>query len=86
MSSYLVERLTLLEQMARDADLLDVPMVRSTLTRLSLNWNDLVAHQLYGYLLNQVDGGFFTDDVFTLPRNQEELGGELVLGQVLGRE
>ncbi|MCH7574800.1 MAG: DUF87 domain-containing protein [Candidatus Marinimicrobia bacterium] len=86
MNSQIIEKLTLLEQMAREADLLEVPMVRSTLIRLSLNWNDVVANQFYGYLLNQVDGSFFTDDVFKLPRSQEELSGELVLGNVLGRE
>jgi len=86
MNSQIVEKLTLLEEMARDADLLNVPMVRSTLVRLSLNWNDLVAHQLYGYLLDQVDGSFFTDDVFALPTVQEEIDGELRLGDVLGKE
>lgn len=86
MNSHIFERLALLEEMARDADLLDQPMVRSTLYRLSVSWDDMVAHQFYGYLLNQVDGSFFTEDVFKLPRNQEELGGELVLGDMLGRE
>lgn len=86
MNSHIIERLTLLEEMARDADLLDQPMVRSTLYRLSVSWDDMIAHQFYGYLLNQVDGSFFTEDVFKLPRNQEELVGELVLGNVLGRE
>ena len=86
MSSYIVERLTLLEQMARDADILEVPMVRSTLVRLSWNWNDVVANQFYGYLLNQVDGSFFTDDVFELPSEQNEIDGELRLGEVMGKE
>ncbi len=86
MNSHFIERLALLEQMARDADLLDVSMVRSTLVRLSLNWNDLVAHQLYGYLLNQVDGGFFIKDVFKLPSEQNEIDGELSLGDILGKE
>jgi len=86
MNNQIVEKLTLLEEMARDADLLDVSMVRKTLIRLSLNWNDIVADQLYGYLLNQVNGGFFTDDVFELPSDQNEIDGELVLGNVLGRE
>ena len=86
MNSHFIERLTLLEQMARDADLLDVPMVRSTLVRLSLNWSDLVAHQLYGYLLNQTDGSLFTEDVFKLPKEQEDLDGELDMGNILGRE
>ena len=85
MSSYIVERLTLLEQMARDADILEVPMVRSTLVRLSWNWNDVVANQFYGYLLNQVDGSFFTDDVFELPSEQNEIDGELGLGEVMGK-
>jgi len=86
MNSHIFERLALLEEMARDADLLDQPMVRSTLYRLSVSWDDMVAHQFYGYLLNQVDGSFFTEDVFCLPREQEDLLGDIVLGNVLGRE
>ncbi len=86
MNSQFIEKLTILETMARESELLDVPMVRSILVRLSLNWNDLVAHQLYGYLLNQTDGSLFTDDVFKLPKEQEDLDGELVLGVVQGKE
>ncbi len=86
MNSHMIEKLTVLESMARDADLLENPFVRTTIYRLSVRWDDLVANGLYGYLLNQLDGSFFTEDVFKLPRNQEELVGELVLGNVIGKE
>ena len=86
MSDQIVEKLTVLESMAREADLIENPFVRTTLLGLSLRWNDWKANALYGYLLNQVDGSFFLEDAFTLPRYQEELGGDLVLGKVLGRD
>ncbi len=86
MNDKIIEKLTVLEAMARDSDLLDTPLVRTTLYRLSLWWDDLAANTLYGYLLNQSDGSFFTEDVFCLPREQGELDGELVLGNVIGKE
>lgn len=86
MNSQMIEKLTALEAMARDADLLENPFVRTTIYRLSVRWDDLVANSLYGYLLNQSDGSLFIEDVFDLPKEQEELDGELMLGSIVGKE
>gem|GEM_PF-3999376 len=86
MNSQIIEKLVILETMARDSDLLEIPFVRNSLQWLSIRWNNPMANSLYSYLLNHVGGSFFIDDVFSLPREQGEVGGELVLGNVVGRE
>ena len=85
MNDQVRKKLTVLEEIARDADLLENPFVRTTLLGLSFHWNEIKANALYGYLLNRVDGSFFTEDVYKLPSDQQKLDGELVLGKVLGR-
>jgi hypothetical protein len=86
MNKKIMEKLVILEAMARDSNLLESPFVRNSLQWLSIRWNNVMANKLYGYLLNQVDGNYFIKDVFSLPCNQDELVGELVLGNVIGRE
>ncbi len=86
MTTYSHNRLIVLENLARDTDLLDQPFVRNSLMWLAICWNEQLANGLYGYLLNQVDGSLFTDDVFKLPKEQEDVDGELSLGDILGKE
>ncbi len=75
-----------LEKMARVADCLEEPFVRNSLRWLAVRWNPQLAQSVHGYLLNRVPGGTLTRDVFELPQAQEDIDGELVLGDMLGRE
>ena len=75
-----------LERMAREADCLEEPFVRNSLRWLAVRWHPQLAQSVHGYLLNHVPGGTLTRDVFELPQTQEDVDGELVLGDVLGKE
>lgn len=85
MTADMIRDLTVLEDMARECDMLGVPFVRNALYWLSVRWNEQLAGSLHGYLLSHQDGSALLDDVFDLP-GWGELDGELVLGGVIGND
>ena len=85
MNTNIADDFALLEEMAAHADI-EEPWVDKALEWLSIEWNQILADNLYNYLLKQQDGSYFLDDPFILPSKQEQIDGELNLGVILGTE
>ena len=85
MNTDIADDFALLEEMAAHADI-EEQWVDMSLEWLSIEWNQILADNLYNYLLLKQDGSFFLDDPFVLPSKQEQIEGELNLGVILGTE
>ncbi len=85
MNTDIADDFALLEEMATRADV-NEQWVDMSLEWLSIEWNQILADNLYNYLLKQQDGSYFLDDPFILPSKQEQIDGELNLGVILGTE
>ena len=78
------EQLAVLEELVLKAEI-EEPWVYKALEWLSIQWNSVLADNLYNYLVLSQDGNYFLKDVFELPSDQSRLDGELRLGRVLGK-
>ena len=86
MNDQKIEALAELEAMAREADLIDKnSFVSNSLQWLAAEWNEQLYQSLYNYLVSQQDSGYFIEDVFVLPKDDDNSDGQLKLGMVLGR-
>ena len=85
MNTNIADDFALLEEMATRAEV-DEQWVDRSLEWLSIEWNQILADNLFSYLLLKQDGSFFLDDPFVLPSKQEQINGEFNLGTVLGRD
>ena len=85
MNTNIADDFALLEEMATRADV-NEQWVDMSLEWLSIEWNQILADNLYNYLLLQQDGSYFLDDPFVLPSKQEQIEGELNLGTIMGTE
>ena len=85
MNTDIADDFALLEEMATRADV-NEQWVDMSLEWLSIEWNKILADNLYNYLLLKQDGSYFLDDPFVLPSKQEQIEGELNLGVIMGTE
>lgn len=59
---------------------------RNTLESLKLCWNDRLFNTLMGFISSKIDEVPGSNTLFNLPLSQQEIGGELDLGQVIETE
>ena len=86
MKNNIADDFALLEELAYRADVNEQWVDRS-LEWLSIEWNQILADNLYNYLLLKQDGNFFLpNEPFVLPSRQEQINGNIDLGTVLGKD
>lgn len=81
-----INHLEQLIELAHRSGLIDIPFVQKSFKWLSIQWNDQVAQGLQAFLINNSGIDILTDNPFELPHINDVIGGELYLGNVIGRE